>query len=196
MESEKYSIVFVMDQSGSMLNMGDEPWQSLNSFIAEQKTKNNNFTFTLTFFNDSTRFKYQNIESDKIIPLTSSDYVPSGMTSLYDAIGKTIEFQREKTPKNKVIFVILTDGHENCSREYNSYSIKTLISLMEKEYGWKFIYLGANQDAFAVGSNIGIHCSSDYKYTPCGLNNIMRFTSGECGKVISGSKPMENIKFS
>ena len=32
-----HSIIFVMDESGSMISMGDEPIQGLNSFYEDQK---------------------------------------------------------------------------------------------------------------------------------------------------------------
>ena len=190
---EKYSIVFVMDKSGSMLNMGDEPWQSLNSFVKEQKSQNSNFTFTLCFFNDVTEFKYENIKSNEIIPLTGADYNPSGMTALYDAIGKTIEFQKEKTPNNKVIFVILTDGQENCSKEYNQFTIKTLISYMEEKYNWEFVFL-ANKLGLEEAKKCGIKNSCEFEYTPCGFNNIMSSVSSQVSKTICGFNSVENKK--
>jgi len=147
MTSENFTIVFVMDKSGSMTSMNDEPWQGLNSFITEQKSLIPNFKFTLCFFNNKVEFIYKNLDSEKIPLLKKEDYKPESMTALYDAIGKTIEFQLTQS-KNNVIFVILTDGLENCSNEFDNSKIKKMINDMETENKWKIIYLGANKDAY------------------------------------------------
>jgi hypothetical protein len=67
-----------------------------------------------------------------------------------DAIGKVIKNGGE----NRVV-IILTDGYENASHTYTKAHIKDLITVKEKE-GWQFMYLGANQDAFAEGESMGI----------------------------------------
>jgi hypothetical protein len=54
--------------------------------------------------------------------------------------------------------IILTDGEENSSRTYTSAHIKDLVNLKP----WKFVYLGANQDAVLTASNIGIKTSLGY----------------------------------
>jgi len=51
--------------------------------------------------------------------------------------------------------IIFTDGHENASHTYTKAHIKDLITDRTKD-GWEFVYLGANQDAFAVGGGLGI----------------------------------------
>lgn len=182
---ENFSIIFIMDESGSMSNMGDEPWQGLNNFVKKQKESNSNFNFTLIFFNSEVRFIYKNLESEEIPILSKKDYNPNDTTALYDAIGKGIEYQKTQNMEN-VIFVILTDGHENCSREYNKKTIQKMISDLEKNNKWKFVYLGANQDSFEVGQGIGIHNSCNYDYTPQGLRNVMRNVSASICKTISG----------
>ena len=57
MNSDKYSIIFIMDESGSMVNMGNEPWQGLNNFVNKQKENNIEFNFTLIFFNQKFKLK-------------------------------------------------------------------------------------------------------------------------------------------
>jgi hypothetical protein len=45
------------------------------------------------------------------------------------------------------MFVIITDGMENSSREYSAEKVKALIERQKAQYGWEFIFLGANIDA-------------------------------------------------
>ena len=186
------SIVVVFDRSGSMPSMKSEPVQSLNAFYLEQKKTDIPFRSTLILFNDNVTFHHMDLEGKEVPPLSEDDYEPSGMTALYDAIGKGIDYQNEKN-NDDVIFVILTDGCENCSHEYDNKTIKKKITECEKK-GWKFIYLGANQDAFSVANNIGINISSNYEYTPAGLNGIMRSVSNEVARTISGVHKNMDIK--
>lgn len=187
--SDITSIVFVFDKSGSMSSLGDEPIQSLNSFYTIQKDSGIHFKSTLLLFNNNVEFVHQNLDGNDVPVLEKRDYIPSGMTSLLDAIGKGIEYQKTQT-LNNVIFVILTDGLENSSTEYNSTQIRDLINEMETNHSWQFIYLGANQDAFSVGQNLGINISMDYDYTPQGINNLMRQVSCEITRAISENTPI------
>ena len=191
-EAVPASIVFVMDASGSMLNMGDEPIQGLNSFYTKQK-ESGDFTSTLVFFSNDVIFHHQNINGKDVPTLTNKDYYCNGMTALYDAIGKSIEYQRNIKTEN-VIFVILTDGHENASCEYRKHTIRTLIENMEKEHKWLFIYLGANQDSFEVSQGIGIRHSADYEYSTTGCADIFRAVSDNLSRCISHEVPIGEFK--
>jgi len=89
--------------------------------------------------------------------LDNTSYQPDALTPLYDAIGKTVaELEKEKIDKDcRVIFVIITDGQENNSREFDKAKIVKIIK--EKEKVWTFVYLGADQDAWLEAStSIGI----------------------------------------
>ena len=77
-----------------------------------------------------------------------------GSTALLDAIGKTIHkiaTAQKNTAENyrakKVMFVIITDGEENASREYSARQVKEMIQRQKERFHWEFIFLGANIDA-------------------------------------------------
>ena len=57
---------------------------------------------------------------------------------------------------SKVLFVILTDGEENTSKRFTNAHVKQRIQHQIDVYKWTFIFLGANQDAFATGKEMGI----------------------------------------
>ncbi len=69
--------------------------------------------------------------------------------------------------------VILTDGLENASRYWTQPAIFERIAGLEAG-GWTFAYLGANQDAFAVGGGLGVrHGSTDsWLATPDGATAV------------------------
>ncbi len=79
----------------------------------------------------------------------------------------TIATQRERIEKEKwaelVCMVIITDGLENASKEYDPATIQRVIKDCES-VGWEFIYMGANQDAIAVASRMGMKMGSGQSY--------------------------------
>ena len=64
----------------------------------------------------------------------------------------------------KVLFVIITDGLENASKEYNSSTVKKLIETQKEKYGWEFLFLGANIDAIETANTIGISAERAVNY--------------------------------
>jgi hypothetical protein len=191
--SEEISILTIFDESGSMSSLGNEPSESLNSFYEDQKKLEKSFKSTLLFFNDKIKFIHKNIDGNEVPLITKEIYKPSGMTALLDAIGEGIEYQKSKT-LNNVIVVILTDGHENSSNKHTTSSIRKLVTTMEKEHNWKFIYLGAIGDAFTVGNRLGIRTSHDYDATNEGLRDCMTQLSQAVSHCISRDVPTKNLE--
>ena len=60
----------------------------------------------------------------------------------------------------------MTDGYENASQEWTYASVKALITQQREQYGWQFIFLGANIDAVSVGSQIGVPQARSMTYSP------------------------------
>lgn len=155
-------IVYVLDESGSMSSIKNDTIGAFNTFIEEQKKVEGLASCTLVKFNSSINKIYENISIEQTPNLTTNDYIPSAMTRLYDAVGQTIKETKdavkalhEDEKPEKVLFVILTDGEENNSRMFDQKTVFEKIAKREKK-GWKFIYLGANQDAMKEGGKMGI----------------------------------------
>ena len=204
---EVYDIVVVLDESGSMETIGKEAEDSINNFFERQKVLNiKGSNVSLIKFNSIITEVFNDIPLEYVPKFEG--FKPSNMTALYDAIGLTIKKKKEKGG-NKVIFVILTDGLENSSKEYTTYqTIKNMITDMETHHGWKFVYLAANQDAFSVGSSYGINNCVNFDSTPSGFvkitrevsDGITRMRSGESkildiSKITSSSEPVEYNSF-
>ena len=173
-------IVCVLDRSGSMRSIMSDAIGGLNSFITEQKKLEGDATITMALFDNGYDIIHENVDINDVAEITSEVYYPRGMTALYDAIGKTVTSvgQRlastdESERPEKVIVAILTDGMENCSREYDAETIKTIIKEQEDKYNWQFMYLAANQDAFDIGQQFGMrsHNSINFNATAKGAIN-------------------------
>lgn len=62
-----------------------------------------------------------------------------------------------------MIIVIITDGVENASQEYSANMVKKMIG-QKQEYGWQFLFMGANMDAVTEAEKIGIRPNHAVKY--------------------------------
>jgi hypothetical protein len=167
-------IIFILDESGSMANMGKEPVEAVNSFIMSQKTifVDDSSTFSLWKFNTKVTKLLDDVPLQQVPIFT--DFCPDSMTALYDAIGYAINTKKQKPNHDNVICVILTDGLENSSQEFSANTTRDMIKDMEDNHNWKFIYLGANQDAFAVGGDIGVTYCAEYKCEPGEMLHVAR----------------------
>ena len=113
--SSELSILFILDNSGSMNSLGDEPRQSLNNFYKDQK-KNGKFSSSLLLFNDKHEYSFKNKHCNDIEDEEIKNIHPGGMTALYDAIWIGCEEQLKKQTDN-ILVVILSDGEDNSSNK-------------------------------------------------------------------------------
>lgn len=167
-------IVAILDRSGSMATIRDDSIGAFNTFIEEQQKESGDANITIVLFDDQYEILQDRANLTDAVKFTTDNFVPRGWTALYDAIGLTLNKFKALRDEGKVdgaIFSILTDGMENRSTEFNIDSVKALIQTAEKEYGWSFVYLGANQDAFSVGSSLGFAAAAcaSYDYSGDGV---------------------------
>jgi len=160
------NIIFIMDKSGSMQSIKNDTIGGFNSFVDKQKAQGGAAHLNVILFDTVTSTYYKGAVSE-VPSMNGTTYSPDGMTALYDAIGKTLT---EYSHYQKALVVILTDGEENSSRSYTKSQILEMIKSREAT-GWEFLYLGANQDAFAEGSKIGIHTTLNFLATDAGIRN-------------------------
>lgn len=167
----KAEIVVILDRSGSMQSIVDDAIGGFNTFVEEQKKVEGEATLTLVQFDDRYETVFDNIPLSEVPELTRETFVPRGMTALNDAIGRTINTvsARHTCPEckknTKTIYAILTDGGENCSREFSTEKTNSMIAHARDEHGCEFIFLAANQDAFATGALYGFKKSDTFNFT-------------------------------
>ena len=152
--NEAVEIVMIVDRSGSMSSIANDAIGGYNTFLKEQKAVDGKANLTLVLFDDQIETPIDSMDIQSVPELNSKTYVPRGSTAMNDAIGSSLAKLEEKNP-SKAIICILTDGEENASREYSLGMIKERIKKAE-DRGWQIQYLAANQDAFSVGTSIGI----------------------------------------
>ena len=172
---ENLDLVFVMDRSGSMSGSEEDTIGGFNSFIQREKDKGFNTHVTTVLFDDQYEVLYKRKPINEVSELTRDEYWVRGCTALLDAIGKTIT-TLDREIENKVLFIIMTDGMENASREFSKDKIRGLIS----SHNWEFIYIGADIDSYSEAGNIGIRRSrtANYRKTREGFDEV--FLSATC----------------
>lgn len=179
-------IVAIIDKSGSMKKLCSKTIEGVNEFITNQKGIEGQAIFSLIFFGSPGKdvILYDSMDINEIPELNEHNYQPNGTTALYDCVGKSISALKKRiknTPEEekpeRVLFVILTDGEENSSRFYDKNEIFKMIKKREKK-GWRFIYLGSNQDSFVEGGKIGISSgnSLDFASTTSGMGDAYTAT--------------------
>lgn len=174
-------IVMIVDRSGSMSSICSEAQVGFNEFIQKQKEVDGDVRITVTEFDSDIEILYDN---EKIENIKEYKLLPRGMTALLDAIGFTInkvgnrlsETEDSERP-SKIMVCIITDGQENSSIEYNKQQIKEMIEEQTNKYSWEFVFIGANMDAFAEASSIGIRHSASYDATGVGIRNAFTYSS-------------------
>lgn len=174
-------ISVVLDSSGSMASIHGATIEGYNAFLKEQKSVKGEGTLTqIRFRNNWGGFRLggafgsvAELATHEVIEnfvkladakeLTTANYIVSGGTPLLDAIGnsiketgRTLAAMKEEDRPDKVIFVILTDGGENASKQFTKEQIKSMINEQTNVYKWDFMYIGANQDSIAEAANYGI----------------------------------------
>ena len=201
--NEKTQIICILDRSGSMAENGIiyESINGFNNFLEEQKKLKDKATLTVALFDDRYDLLYDDVDIKNVQKITYDTWYPRGTTALYDAIGKTISTVKANRARlgsekpAKVLVCIVTDGKNNASHEYTLNGIKNLIRECEKD-DWNFLYLAANQDAFAVGVGFGISGGNTITYnaTTDGVHGMSMTLNNASASYRSMSSSDQNFK--
>lgn len=170
--AEPVQIICILDRSGSMHALVKDTIGGYNSFLEKQKQNPGKAEVTTILFDDKYEVISEAVDINEAKNLTSEEYFARGSTALLDAVGKTITSTLDKMEKEKicpakrrVLIMIMTDGLENASLEYDKATIKKLIDLTTKEYDWSYIFIGANIDSVSEANSIGITAKHAMNYS-------------------------------
>lgn len=170
---EEMDVIFLLDRSGSMMDSVTDTIGGYNSYLDKQRKNSYNTKITTILFDNEYQVLHDREDIKDVKNLTEKEYFVRGSTALLDAIGLTITNFDKRVGKNKVLFVITTDGLENSSCEYTKDKVKNLIS---KHPTWEFLYIGANIDSYSEGLSLGIKKNniSNYQKTKKGTRSLFK----------------------
>ena len=162
MKENSIHVCFVIDSSGSMCGSEADVIGGFKRVIEEQKA-NENGSCVVTVIDFNSYPEIVCVGKDVHDIDSELNYVVGGGTALFDAITLGIDRTHEYNMNlnnverpEKTMVVIMTDGGENYSRHSTGTNVKTKIKEMETEFGWSFIYLGADLTNVNDADTLGI----------------------------------------
>ena len=159
----------LLDRTGSMSGIWDEALGSVNAYAAsvgeadegEIEGADIKTAVTLAVFDyqESLQFDVlrKDVPAEKWTDVTNDEANPRGMTPLFDAIGRVISLAEADKPE-KAVIVIMTDGHENSSKEITRDGAKAALD-RAKANGWEVVFLGAEFASFGDADAVGMNAS-------------------------------------
>ena len=134
-DPKKCDITVVLDRSGSMEAVADDTIGGFNHFVKDQREEAGSACLTLVQFDTEYEFVHRALPIAEVPRLTRQTFRPRGGTALLDALGRSINetgarlaAMPEAERPGRVVFVVLTDGEENSSREFHAAKVGQMIA--------------------------------------------------------------------
>ena len=162
-------IEIILDRSGSMGMSQGSTIEGFNKFVLEQP-KSSRLWLTQFDTGDPDLRTYKGIKV-RDARLTVKNYEPRGGTPLYDAIGNVVTRLLKAPPKGRTTVLIITDGYNNASRDFDRAKVAALIKKAQKKHDWQFVFMGADIDAYSAGAAIGLSGSQTFAYASIHTDN-------------------------
>jgi hypothetical protein len=160
--------IIVMDRSGSINAILAGQQSGLDEFLASEGRVPGKATFSLWDFDSEIRCVHSLAPLDSVKGYAIE---PRGNTAMHDAVGDAVAGEGEKLaalPEEErpedVTVIIASDGLENSSRRRTGPEVKAMLDRQQDAYGWRVIYMGTNQDAFAEGAKLGARRGTTVNY--------------------------------
>ena len=193
MRSDLTDITFVIDRSGSMADIKTEMESTIKEILQSQSTGVGECRLSVYQFDTGDVFSGElrldkTLDYVRIGDVKSVTIEPRGGTPLRDAVCRVIDETGSRLAKmnendrpGKVVCVIVTDGHENASRQYSWIDVQNRVKKQESAYNWLFMYVGCNQDAIAEGQKMGLRPgkSMTYNTSEKGMKGLSESVGGK-----------------
>jgi ADP-ribosylglycohydrolase len=171
-DEQRADIWFLLDRSGSMQQIARDVVSGFDGFFASQRATRGEASVTVVQFDDHDRHEVI-VDAQPIATVGSiaGRFEPRGSTPLYDAIGLLLDRAESRGgDAADQLVVVFTDGLENASRDWTQKRLFARIGEL-RDRGWTFVFLGANQDSYASGGDLGIHAgnTSNFTSSPIGV---------------------------
>jgi Mg-chelatase subunit ChlD len=171
--------LLIVDASSSMGPLTKSTISGVNEQIdsikqLEKEFPDQKYNMSFMHFNNTVTIEYTDRQSSALEHISETNYKCSGMTALLDAIGVGVRNLNEKigdkiaSGEASAVVVIITDGEENASREFDGSKVKSMIEELQATNRWTFTFVGANIDSISTASRYGID-----------VKNVMQFSGDE-----------------
>jgi len=196
-DKNKTEIVAIIDRSISMGGLVEQTVSGFNTFLDEQSKDEGETFITRVQFDTGYQVDYEGVNVKEAERLCVNTYQCRGSTALLDAVGRTVNAvgtrlaaMEEEDRPGTIIFLIITDGEENSSREFRADAVKEMVSHQADKYSWSFVYLGGGdiESQKTQGASIGVAASNVYGYSASAqgtqalyANCSVAFSRRKCG---------------
>lgn len=179
----------LLDRSGSMTSRWIEAIGAINGYVKGLPAKTKT---TLDLFDTGSYGQadwYQRVRectANNWNDVGVNEFGPRGSTPLNDAAGRMLT-EMLATKDKKAVAIIMTDGHENASKEFTAAQVKELIAKAEKR-GFEVIWLGADfKDVESQAADYGLLMDKTMNISSKNLAGSMRGLSDMTTAYMSGS---------
>uniref|UniRef100_A0AAU7J839 DNA ligase n=2 Tax=unclassified bacterial viruses TaxID=12333 RepID=A0AAU7J839_9VIRU len=176
-------LAVIADRSGSMSAIASDMNGGIRALLADQAGLPGALVVDIWTFDSVVDHPFDWVRPDDV---KADIILPRGSTALNDAVGTAIVSIGERLSAmdegdrpGKVLVLVVTDGAENASKEYTLDQVRELVKRQTSDYGWEFLYLAANVDAFATGGNYGFARGQTMSYSAdhVGTQNVVAAAS-------------------
>ena len=176
-----YNLIIV-DESGSMYQLREATMSGVNETVSTIRSAQEEFADTQEHFLTLVTFDSGSHRPDvrtliDCLPIGEvkdfNDYMPSGCTPLYDAMGQSLSTLHARIKDDDdatAVVTVLTDGLENSSHEWNAHRLRQLIEQL-KEQGWSFSYMGSAHNVKEVTDLLAIENVVEFSHDQLGASS-------------------------
>ena len=169
--AQRTALLLIIDRSGSMDSVRDDMVGGLQRMLDDQASLPGTATVDIVTFDSVVDVQCSMIDiADVRVSL-----VPRGLTALHDGLGiaitgfsEAIEALPIERRPDAVQVIVVSDGQENASREYSAGQVYELVQSHQRDHGWEFVFLGAEQDAVLTGTRLGFDAGSSMTFATKG----------------------------
>lgn len=190
----------LLDRTGSMSTIWEEALSSVNAYansVAEEEeggpdTLETRVTLAVFDAQDGLQFDVlrKGVDADAWREVTNDEAAPRGMTPLFDAIGRLVAIAEADAP-DKAVIVIMTDGHENASREMTREGAKAALDRAAAK-GWEVVFLGADFARFDDAEAVGVAAAKSMAISPERMQESM-YRLGKKGRAYAKGEEAEVV---
>ncbi len=182
-------IIFVLDNSGSMGHLRSDTINNMNEQIGQLKIdaeKNHVNLVSLVTFNSKVRRLREIVPLSAFEEIKLEEYQPGGWTALYDGVGEAIMladqgFEKYDGMNNSALIIILSDGMENRSVEFDRYKIAAIVKDRQDKGRFTFTFLGCGQYILQQAAHINIPLGNTEIWAPNAVGMAMTAQNNMAG---------------
>jgi hypothetical protein len=183
----------LLDRTGSMGSIWAEALGSVNAYVEALTKPSEDDKVTLAVFDHHAGLQFdvlrRAVTAASWKKVTDAEASPRGMTPLFDSIARIVALAEEDQPARAVI-VVMTDGHENASKEVTKEGARAALDRARAK-GWEVIFLGAEFGRFSDAEAVGVGGSKSMAMSAGNFDASMRKLASKSRKYFEAAESVD-----